>query len=163
MNKKIIGIILGIVIVIAIIGVIIFFSKQNEDIQIDIEELATLITESGSFEDEIIKVDSEMIMDDYSFSDDEIEEIVSYQGSGATSEELVILQVNDKSKLNSIKSKINSRVEERKEAFESYLPEEVYKIENNLLEIKGNYVIFCISNDSNKVGETINNYIKDRG
>ena len=49
---------------------------------------------------------------------------------------------------------------ERKEVFESYLPEEVFKIDNSILETKGNYLIFCISGDSNKASEIINNYIK---
>ena len=101
-----------------------------------------------------------MTKSDYGFSDEEIKEIVSYQGSGATSEEIVIFQVNDKSYLNSVKEKINTRLEERKEAFEGYLPEEVFKIKNNVLDIRGNYVILCISNDSGTIEETINNYIK---
>ena len=88
---------------------------------------------------------------------DEIEKLVSYQGSGASSEEIVILQVKDKSKLDSVKEKINTRLQERKEAFESYLPKEVGKIENNILIVKGNYVILCISNDNKQV----NNILKD--
>lgn len=163
MNKKILLSVIIIVILLVIIGAVLFFNRTSEDIQIDIEELGTKIVESGAFEDELAKVDSSMIMQDYSFSADEIKEIVSYQGSGATSEEIVILQVNVKEQLNSVKEKINTRIEERKQAFENYLPEEVFKIDNNLLETKGNYVIFCISNDSNKVEEVINNYIKGRG
>ena len=70
---------------------------------------------------------------------------------------IVILQVKDKSKLDSVKEKINTRLQERKEAFESYLPKEVGKIENNILIVKGNYVILCISNDNKQV----NNILKD--
>ena len=105
-------------------------------------------------------VDKDITMSDYDFTQDEIKNLISYQSTGATSEELVILQVNDKSKLNDVKEKINTRLEERKEAFESYLPEEVFKIDNNILEVKNDYIIMCISNDSNKVNEVINNYIK---
>ena len=163
MNKKILLSVFVIILLVIIIGVILILNKTNENIQIDIEELGTKIVESGAFEDELAKVDSSMIMQDYSFSTDEIKEIVSYQGSGATSEEIVILQVNSKEQLNSVQEKINTRIEERKQAFENYLPEEVFKIDNNLLETRGSYVIFCISNDSNKVEEVINNYIKGRG
>ena len=163
MNKKILLSVFVIILLVIIIGVILILNKTNENIQIDIEELGTKIVESGAFEDELAKVDSSMIMQDYSFSTDEIKEIVSYQGSGATSEEIVILQVNSKEQLNSVKEKINTRIEERKQAFENYLPEEVFKIDNNLLETRGTYVIFCISNDSNKVEEVVNNYIKGRG
>ena len=34
------------------------------------------------------------------------------------------------------------------------------QIENNVLDIRGNYVILCISNDSGTVETAINNYIK---
>ena len=129
-------------------------------IQINIEDLASKILQSGAFEDELIKIDSEMIMKDYNFTADEVEEFVSYQGSGATSEEIVILKVKDKSNLNSIKDKINARIEERKEAFQSYLPKEVGKIDNNVLRVEENYVIFCVSNDSSKVNQIINDYVK---
>lgn len=161
MNRKVLISIIVIVAIVAIVGVIVLVNNRNSNIQIDIEELSTQIIESGSFSDELAKVDSQMVMNDYSFTSDEIKAIVSYQGSGATSEELVILKVNDKSFLSSVKNKVNTRLDERKEAFESYLPAEVFKIDNSLLEVKGNYLIMCISNDSNKVNEVINNYIKE--
>lgn len=161
MNKKVLISIIVIVALVAIVGIIILVNNRNSNIQINIEELSAKIVESGAFSDELAKVDSQMVMDDYSFTSDEIKAVVSYQGSGATSEELVILEVNDKSFLSSVKNKVNTRLDERKEAFESYLPAEVFKIDNSLLEVKGNYLIMCISNDSNKVNEVINNYIKE--
>ncbi len=159
--KKKIAIIIIIVVIIAIaVLAMIIVKNNNKTIQINIEDLASKILQSGAFEDELIKVDSEMIMKDYNFTADEVEEFVSYQGSGATSEEIVILKVKDKSNLNSIKDKINARIEERKEAFQSYLPKEVGKIDNNILRVEGNYVIFCVSNDSSKVNQIINDYVK---
>ena len=134
--------------------------NNNKTIEINVEDLATKMQQSGAFEDELVKIDSEMIMNDYNFTANEVEEFVSYQGSGATSEEIVILKVKDKSDLNSIKDKINARIAERKEAFQSYLPKEVGKIDNNILRVEGNYVIFCVSNDSSKVNQAINDYIK---
>ena len=160
MNKKILIPII-IIILIAIIVSIILFNNNDSSLEIDIEELSKQIVESGIFSDELAKIDNQIVMTDYSFTSEEIKGIVSYQGSGATSEELVVLEVNNKSFLNSVKNKIDTRLNERKGAFESYLPEEVFKIDNNLLEVKGNYLIMCISNDSNKVNEVINNYIKE--
>ena len=161
MKKKVL-ICISLIIILIIIGIIIFLNMKNENIQINIEKLSEEIFKSESFEDELIKVDSEMVMNNYGFTNEEIKQLISYQGSGATSEEILVLEVNDKSKLNNIKEKINVRLAERKEVFESYLPKEVYKIDNNILSIKGNYVILCVSNDSNKVNDTINNYLKNK-
>ena len=134
--------------------------EKDKNIEINIEDLASKIAETNAFEDKLEKVDSEMIMENYNFSSDEIEKLVSYQGSGASSEEIVILQVKDKSKLDSVKEKINTRLQERKEAFESYLPKEVGKIDSSILRVEGNYIIFCVSNDSSKVNQIINDYVK---
>ncbi len=161
MKKKVL-ICISLIIILIIIGIIIFLNMKNENIQINIEELSEEIFKSESFEDELIKVDSEMVMNNYGFTNEEIKQLISYQGSGATSEEILVLEANDKSKLNNIKEKINVRLTERKEVFESYLPKEVYKIDNNILSIKGNYVILCISNDTNKVNTIINNYLKNK-
>lgn len=155
--KKKIGIICIIILIILIGLAIMVIKEKDKNIEINIEDLASKIAETNAFEDKLEKVDSKMIMENYNFSSDEIEKLVSYQGSGASSEEIVILQVKDKSKLDSVKEKINTRLQERKEAFESYLPKEVGKIENNILIVKGNYVILCISNDNKQV----NNILKD--
>ena len=159
MNKKIFIFIVIALIVIVGVGII-FLNKNNKNIQINTKDLASKIIEAGVFEDELVEVNSEMIMSDYNFTADEVEEFVSYQGSGATSEEIVILKVKEKSNLNNIKNKIEDRLEERKEAFESYLPEEVGKIDNKVFRAEGNYVILCISNDTNKVNTLINDYVK---
>ena len=161
MNKKILTIVILVIVLVVIIGVVFWSSSKNKNVQINIDELADKIATSGAFEDELIKADSEMVIKDYGFTNDEIKELVSYQGSGATSEEIVVLQVNEKSNLNTVKEKINTRIDERKEAFASYLPKEVFKIENNVLKIQGNYVMLCISSDAKKVSDVINNYIKE--
>ena len=158
--KKKIWILLIIVAIIAIVLGIVFIQKNKKDIQINIQDLANRIVGSASFEDQLAQADSEMVMNDYTFTSDEINDLVSYQGSGATSEELVILQVKDKSKINSVKEKINTRLSERRETFGSYLPKEVGKIDNNILRVEGNYIILCIAKDTNTVNKIINEYIK---
>lgn len=159
--KKKIGIVCIVIMLIVAIGLaMIFINEKNKDIEIDIEDLASKIAENSSFEDQLEKVDYEMVMKDYNFSYDEIEQLVSYQGSGASSEEIVILQVKDKINLNSVKDKINVRLQERKKAFESYLPKEVWKIENNILKVEGNYIILCISNDNNAINKLVNDYVR---
>lgn len=151
-------IIITLIIIVSIFLVINFNNKQNI-IEIDIEELGKKISESGVFQDEIAKVDKEIVYKAYGFDDNLIKEIVSYQGSGATSEEILILQVNEKENLNEVKERINNRIEERKEIFASYLPKEVYKLENNIFRVYNNYIIMCISNDNEKVDEIINQII----
>lgn len=159
--KKIL-IIVAIVVIIAIIGVAILFStkKGDVDVTINIIELANSLNEAPIFEDTLSIIDKEIILKNYDFNNDMIKDIISYVGSGATAEEILVLEVNNKEDLNEIKTKINDRLEERKINFQNYVPKEVYKLENCILETKGNYLIFCVSNDSDKATEIINQYIK---
>lgn len=157
--KKVL-VVIGAIILIVVILVIVFMQKGEKNIQIDIEDLANKMAQSGFFEDKLEKVDDGVVLESYNFNSDEVEELVSYQGSGASSEEIVILKVRDKNNLGSIKDKINIRLQDRKEAFESYLPKEVGKIENSVFLTKGNYVILCISNDNTKINELIDSYLK---
>lgn len=158
MKKALVAI--GAIILIVVILVIVFMQKGEKNIQIDIEDLASKMAQSASFEDKLEKVDDGVVLESYNFNSDEVEELVSYQGSGASSEEIVILKVRDKNNLGSIKDKINIRLQDRKEAFESYLPKEVGKIENSVFLTKRNYVILCISNDNTKINELIDSYLK---
>ena len=153
----------GIIVIIAIFAILIVCTivrkNVNSDIQININELADRIVSSSSFEDELAKIDNELAINLYNFEQETIEEIVAYQGSGASSEEILILKVKDANDLNNETEKIEARLKEREEAFASYLPKEVSKIQNHILEQKGNYIILCICNDYNTVNKVINDYL----
>ncbi len=157
--KKYIGIIVIIAIFATLIVCTIVRKNVNSDIQININELADRIVSSSSFEDELAKIDNELAINLYNFEQETIEEIVAYQGSGASSEEILILKVKDANDLNNETEKIEARLKEREEAFASYLPKEVSKIQNHILEQKGNYIILCICNDYNTVNKVINDYL----
>lgn len=158
MRKKFLIIVILLIVIIA--GVLIIFNRNNKNIEINILELANRISQSNAFEDELAEAEKEIVISEYDFDENKIKEIVSYQGSGATSEEIVILQLNAKNDLNEIKQKIDNRLTERKEVFESYLPKEVSKIDNKILKIVNNYIILCISNNQDEVNNIINDYIK---
>ena len=99
-------------------------------------------------------------MNTYGFLPDSIEEIISYQGSGASSEEVLILKVKDVNDVNNEKKIIETRLNEKKDAYASYMPEEVSKIENRILIEKGNYLILCICNDYDTVNNIIDDYLR---
>lgn len=154
----------GIIVIIAIFAILIIMTivrrNYNNNIQINIEELAQGIVKSSSFEDSLEKVDNELIMNTYGFLPDSIEEIISYQGSGASSEEVLILKVKDVNDVNNEKEIIETRLNEKKDAYASYMQEEVSKIENRILIEKGNYLILCICNDYDTVNNIIDDYLR---
>ena len=153
-------IIIGIVLLI-IVGTIISANicVNSEDISLDINALGNKLLEAPIFEDSLETVDKDMILSKYNLDSSKVKNIVSYVGTGATAEEILILEMNSKDDVKQAKINIEDEIEERKADFESYLPKEVYKLENYNLEVYGNYLILCISNDANQANDIIKQYI----
>lgn len=152
------------IVVIAIFAILIIMTivrkNHNNNIQINIKDLAQRIVKSSSFDDSLEKVDSELTINKYGFLPELIEEIVSYQGSGASSEEVVILKVKDLNDVNNERKIIEDNLKEKRDAYASYMPEEVSKIDNRILIEKGNYLILCISKDYDTVNKIISDYLR---
>ena len=153
------------IIVILIISVIIimieakFIAKEQKEIVVNMQEIATELINAQIFEDDLSQIDRENIIKKYNFNNEKIKDIVSFVGTGATSEEILIIELLDLKDINETKEIIQSKIEERKIDFQNYLPNEVYKLENYNLESKGKYIVLCISNNYNKTSEIINKYI----
>ncbi|MEG0570454.1 MAG: DUF4358 domain-containing protein [Oscillospiraceae bacterium] len=72
-------------------------------------------------------------------------------GSGITADELFVAKAADKAGAEKIKAAAEKRKTKQHKEFESYNPDEVPKLEKAYIGIKGNYVIFAVTNDSSKV------------
>lgn len=160
--KKVIYII-GIILVI-IVGLIFYMNtgkKENKDVTINIADLASKMKEQDLFEDTLEEIDKDTIIKNYGFDGNKIKNIVSYVGTGATAEEILVVELNNKSDLNEINNQITQRISERKEAFANYLPQEVYKLENPTLKVTNNYIILSVCKDAEKMNSFIEDYLKN--
>lgn len=152
-------IIIAVIIAIIVVGIGIAFSNMDNNINVDIQKLAEELINAQIFEDDLSPIERDSVIKKYNFSDKNIKNINSYVGTGATSEEILIIELLNKEDINTMKKIIETKIEERKIDFENYLPKEVYKLENYNLEIRGNYIILCISSDYDKAKEIIDIYI----
>lgn len=152
-NVIIIAIVVIIAIVIKIVAV-----NMDKNVNIDMQKLAEELNNEKIFEDNLSQIDRDTIIKRYNFNSEKIKNINSYVGTGATAEEILIIELVDKKDRNEIEKIIETKLEERKADFQTYLPEEVFKLENYNLESKGNYIILCVSNDYDKAKEIINKH-----
>ena len=153
--------IIGIILIIIIIGVCIkfVFSDTNTEITLDMPKLAEELINAQIFEDQLNEADKESIIKKYNLNAEKIKNVDAYVGTGATAEEILIMELLDKKDISETKKIMETQIEERKLDFQDYLPKEVFKLENYILESKGNYIVLCISNDSDKAKEIINKNI----
>ena len=88
----------------------------------------------------------------------EVEDYLIYIGSGATSEEIAIIPLKNSSDEEDVKAALEKRVEEQKQNFANYVPEEVSRLEKSIIKSNEKYVVLCVSND-NQAEKIIDKYI----
>lgn len=159
MKKSIIIIVLFVIILIVIIFAVKMIPKE-QNINMNIQELAKELSSAPIYEDNLSEIDKDSIIKKYNFNEQKIKNIVSYVGTGATAEEILIIELLDKKDVEETKQIIETKIDERKLDFQNYLPKEVSKLENYYLISKGNYIILCISNNYDKADEIIMKYMK---
>ena len=88
----------------------------------------------------------------------EIEDYLIYIGSGATSEEIAIITLKNSSDEADVKAALEKRVEEQKQNFANYVPEEVSRLEKSIIKSNEKYVVLCVSSD-NQAEKIIDKYL----
>lgn len=128
-------------------------SSKKTDINMD--QLAKDLVESGSFEDSLAQIDNDAAYKllGVEFSCD----AVVYSGTGATAEELAIFHDSGDKELYAA---LETHLQERLESYKSYLPDETYKLENAILKSYGDYTILCVAADYDAAQSVIDRYVK---
>jgi hypothetical protein len=93
-------------------------------------------------------------------SSDSFTSAVIYTGSGATAEELAIIQTEDSSDAEYIIAKLNTHISNQADAYAGYKPEEVDKINSAIVKSNGSYIILCVAENNTAAEEIINKYFK---
>ncbi|MEW9097033.1 MAG: DUF4358 domain-containing protein [Clostridiaceae bacterium] len=98
--------------------------------------------------------DSKKLAKLYDIAEEDVEDFFLLTApSNIKADELAIIKVKDEKKVDSIKEKVEKRVENQGTSFKDYLPEEYSLIENHILEVKDKYIFLSISKDSEKAKE----------
>ena len=119
-------------------------SKKEEVTDVDIASLSNELLENVKFEDELNAVDDAMIEKLYGV--DDYEDAKVYISTGATAEEIAVFKFQSTEIAEDGFKKAQERIENQKADFETYIPKEVKKLENAVVEQFGQYVVVCVSN-----------------
>jgi cytidylate kinase len=80
--------------------------------------------------------------------------------SNIKADELLVVKVKDTKDIDDVKSKITDRVEKQSQSFKDYLPDEYSLIEKHVLKDTGDFILFDISKNSDKVEESFDAALK---
>ena len=113
---------------------------------IDAAALASSLATDISYDDTLEKISDE----DVSMYIEVPKDVKSYvyMGSGSTAEEVAVFEAPDKDTASTVKDNVQTYLDDQSDSFQDYIPEESKRIGNAVLEQKDQYVILCVSGDS---------------
>ncbi len=130
----------------AMMAAMLLTSCNEQPKDVDISALASQIVGEVSFDDSLSEIDDDMISMLYSI--DGYTDAVLYKGSGATAEEVAIFKMETTDDAKAALEEAQAHIQSQIESYESYIPEEVSRLEDAIVRQDGCYVSVVVSGDS---------------
>lgn len=124
---------------------------------IDLDKLSQELLTEVEFKDKLAQIDEAMIAKVYGI--DYAEKAIVYVSSGATAEEIALFKLKNSEDAQKAYDAVNKRLDYQKKSFELYIPEEMIKLDDAVIQLCGDYVIFCVS-DGDTAKTIIEEYTK---
>ena len=116
---------------------------------------ASIVSDFSS--DSMTELSADRVNSYYDIDLKKLEDFSIYiEGSGGYADEVAIFKVKDNKDIEDIKASINDRIKNRLKDFDGYNSEELVKIKDNLVLVKGKYILFVISENNDKAKSTFN-------
>lgn len=125
--------------------------ENKEAASLDVDALVKSLSSDISYEDELSDCSSDA--GDYMTVEDGVD-VVMYMTSGSY-EEVAVFTAPDEATAAAMKADVQEFLNEQKSAAEDYEPEAAKRIDDAVLVVNGNYVVLCVSGDSDKAQEII--------
>lgn len=125
-----------------------------------LEDCSRELLASEAFTDLLSPITAETAAGLYGIDASKLSEAQVYCSTGATAEEIALFKAVDEAAAKEIKAACEARIESQKESYESYVPEEVPKLEKAIIRTGGVYVVYVTAADPGAAGKILDGYIK---
>lgn len=123
---------------------------------------ADKIRTSVQFTDQMTELGTSAALKRYTVSQSEADACAVYVGTGATAEELSVWKAKDAKSAEAILQNAKALVVSQENTYASYRPSEVPKLKNAVVEQQDTIVVLCVSADSAKAKQVIQNLFDGR-
>ena len=139
-------------------GVLLLAGCGGEAKTIDAQALAKSLATEIKYDDTL----KELTADEISMLVDLPEDVdsVMYAGSDSTAEEVGVFTAKDSNQAKETMEDVQKYLDDQADSFQDYVPEETKRIGNAVLEQKNQYVVLCVSGDSDQAKEIIEKAFK---
>ena len=127
--------------------------QKSSEVTVDINQLATSLQESIT--SEMAEVSSDIFASTYFMDMDKIDESIAYLNSGAYAGEIAIVKCKSSDYVSEAEQLFQTRAENQAALFSDYNAEEAAKLDSAIVKSAGNYVVFCVPDDTAKAEEVL--------
>ena len=128
--------------------------KKSEIIN---SELSREITDNVEFSEQLTQIDTINAQKRYMLSSKDYSEITAFVGTASVCDEFVIVKTTD---TEGIAEDLRSYIDSKKEIYKTYRPNEVYKLDNAIIEQYEDAVVMIITADSDDAIRVYEEYLK---
>jgi len=146
------------IILICIAAALLSMCACGKTIELDVKAAAAELVEKVEYQDTLYELPENMLPTLYGITDGMTG--AAYAGSGATAEEVAVFDAGSDKTAEELMKTMQTRLDDRAESYANYMPDEVFKIENAVLQQHGKYVILCVTDDTDSAKAVIDGLVK---
>ena len=135
--------------------------SKSEAKELDLDAFAKQVIDSVEYDDDMVQLNEQIASEYYGLSFDGLEQWVAYgSGTAATTNELMLMRLKDDAAVSAAKEAVQKRIEDQTSNYEGYRPDELFRLENAVVEVRGSYLLFSISPDNDTVTKLFEDALK---
>lgn len=131
----------------------------KKTVDFDISALATDLDINITYQDTLEPMGVEMAGMFLNLSNVNVTNAAIFEGSGATAEEIIVLECADEEEAKKAEQVLKDRVSEQIESFTDYVPAELTKLNAAVIKVSGKYAVLSVSDDPEKAKKIIDKYL----
>ena len=120
-------------------------------------ELSQEITDNVEFSEQLTQIDTINAQKRYMLSSKDYSEITAFVGTASVCDEFVIVKTSN---TEGIIEDLRSYIDSKKESYKTYRPNEIYKLDNAIIEQYEDAVVMIITADSDDAIRVYEEYLK---
>ena len=126
----------------------------------DVAAISSSVLENVKFNDELGEINTRVLVGMYGIDEAIIQNASGYAGGGATAEEIAVFEVKNLVDVATVEDLVYAHIESRKRSFETYIPEEMPKLNRPFVFVSKKLVVVCIADSYGDIESKIKALMK---
>lgn len=126
----------------------------------DVSAISSAILDNVKFSDDLGEMNTRVLIGMYGIDEAIIQNASGYAGGGATAEEIAVFEVKKLVDVATVEDLVYAHIESRKRSFETYIPEEMPKLNRPFVFVSKKLVVVCIADNYGDIESKIKALMK---